>query len=185
MKKFVNPSNIFSLIKSPFYWLFHRKTLLPTPPKLTKEKHRQLFEAQVKAQDELKQQEASVAEEVFYQQYPYPPFMGDPAQPYPVEGTQVTYAHDSGQPYADPFASEPQQTYMADPNQPFVGHNVEAPGYQTQYMGDQQIAAQQQYIVDPNYAAYYQQQDPNYGLQAGTSAPPQVVLPPTVTQTGE
>ena len=63
--------------------LLFRKTLLDTPPKMSKTERRQMFEAQVKAQDELqaeyqREQERIQQEELLIQQQQQQALLQDP-----------------------------------------------------------------------------------------------------------
>ncbi|KAK3083378.1 hypothetical protein FSP39_021087 [Pinctada imbricata] len=143
-----------------------RKTLLPTPPKMSKEERRQLFEAQVKAQDEMQAERMRKQYEAYAQFYftyinpdpNNPPPVLDPNNPLigvdpnvfqqlpPEIQSQILQAHEL-------FGQHPQQV-----NYPAMGQGQTLPqgSEVTQGMGQGQPAQVMQ-LQDPSSHSFLQQ----------------------------
>ncbi|XP_076088856.1 uncharacterized protein LOC143059261 isoform X2 [Mytilus galloprovincialis] len=140
-----------------------RKVLLPTPPKISKEERRQIFEAQVKAQEEMAEIERQQREAYLQQFYSDPNnymyYGQDPNCPLP-QGFQVQPGVEGGmEQYIDPNTGqaipyEVIQAYIAQQQalqQPQAGYTDEA--LQQQLMSQQ---VQEQMLAQQALAGYAQ-----------------------------
>ncbi|XP_064598536.1 LOW QUALITY PROTEIN: uncharacterized protein LOC135464899 [Liolophura sinensis] len=147
-----------------------RRTLLPTPPKMSKEKRRQLFEAQVKAKDE-KMAELQRQQEAYLQQqqlgvdsnYSTEQCYQDPNYVAAIQDPNFLAALQQDSNFADAVRKDPNfmAALAADPNyaaalQALHSAPIANPNYTVAMPHDPNYPAE-----DPGYTLV--QHDPNYG----------------------